>query len=329
MAVLNVFDPSAYSLQELTLAMNNVPYTPTQITELGLFQEEGIATLSALIEAENGVLSIVAVAPRNGPGQVVDADKRTVKDFSLPHLPQRGAVMADQVQGVRAFGSENMAQTLLNVRNKRLQKMRQQIDYTMEYHRLTAILGNYINVNGTMVSLFTEFGVTEQTVDFVLGTATTKLDQKCLEVLEHIEAGLGGIPFSGAHAYCGSSFWNKLIAHAYIRETHLSTQTAANLRGDPRQIVDYGGIRWERYRGTGSVVIPTGEARVFPTGVDELFITRFGPANYEETVNTMGLPYYAKAERMKFDKGMELEAQSNPLNLCTRPASIVKIMTSN
>jgi hypothetical protein len=82
---------------------------------------------------------------------------------------------------------------------------------------------------------------------------------------------------------------------------------------------------WERYRGTSQVKIPDNEAYAVPMGVDGLFVTRFAPADYNETVNTRGLPYYAKGEPMKFGKGWEMEAQSNQLNLCTRPAAIIKL----
>lgn len=61
-------------------------------------------------------------------------------------------------------------------------------------------------------------------------------------------------------------------------------------------------------------------------GVTDLLITRYAPADYVETVNTIGLPFYAKQERLRLDKGVELEAQSNPLNLCTKPRAIIKRM---
>ena len=41
-----------------------------------------------------------------------------------------------------------------------------------------------------------------------------------------------------------------------------------------------------------------------------LFVTRFGPANYVETVNTLGLPYYAKSEPLEMGKGMKLGTAS-------------------
>jgi hypothetical protein len=43
-----------------------------------------------------------------------------------------------------------------------------------------------------------------------------------------------------------------------------------------------------------------------------------------ETVNTMGIPYYAKQERMKYDRGVELESQSNPIMLNTLPEAVIK-----
>jgi len=47
-----------------------------------------------------------------------------------------------------------------------------------------------------------------------------------------------------------------------------------------------------------------------------------------ETVNTMGLPLYAKSEPLPLGKGYRLEAQSNPLNLVTRPAAMIKLTIS-
>jgi len=58
----------------------------------------------------------------------------------------------------------------------------------------------------------------------------------------------------------------------------------------------------------------------FPAqGVPDLYISSFAPADYMETVNTQGIPYYSKIEPLAFNKGVAGEAQSNPLHLCTRP----------
>ena len=48
-------------------------------------------------------------------------------------------------------------------------------------------------------------------------------------------------------------------------------------------------------------------------------LSHFGPADYTETVNTIGLPRYAKQYPMPNGKGINLEVQMNAISLCTRP----------
>lgn len=327
MSVWNVFDQDAFSLQSLTARLNQLPYTPGQIGRLGIFEEAGIATTTALIEEVNGVLGLVSVAPRGGVRQVVNDDKRKMYPFAVPHMPQTATIMADSVQGVRQFGSESIAKTIENARDSRLVKMKRQIDYTIEWHRCQALMGNYIDVNGTATSLYTTFGVSQDTVDFALNSTSTKVRSKCLTVIGHVEDGLGGVPYERIHALCGATFWQDLITHVSVEQTYLNTQMAAALREGLINTLDFGDIRFERYRGNSAALIPVKEAYAFPVGVPEMFLTRFAPANYLETVNTEGLPYYAKAMVLDFDKGLELEAQSNPLNLVARPAAVVKLTT--
>ena len=99
------------------------------------------------------------------------------------------------------------------------------------------------------------------------------------------------------------------------------------LRNDPRGGFEFGGAIFEQYRGQvgGNKFIGDNEAYVIPVGVPDLFIGRFAPANYLETVNTNGLPYYSKMEPLAMNKGMALESQSNPIFLCTRPSAVIKL----
>ena len=149
--------------------------------------------------------------------------------------------------------------------------------------------------------------------------------ERCFELIHSIEDELDGNGYDHIHALVGKDFWIKLIEHPVIRETYLNTAQAAELRGTPmKDRFEFGGIIWERYRtgrkarkDVGSGFIAHDEARIFPAGVPELFITRFGPADYTETVNTIGLPRYANP--MPNGKGINLEVQMNAISLCTRP----------
>ncbi len=321
--------PDGFTLEELTAAINAQPHVPGRIGELRVFEEEGITTTSVDVEYSNGLLELVQSSPRGGPGQTAGGDKRWLETFKVPHLQQDDSFLAEAIQNVRAFGSSSETQQISVVRDQKLAAKRRNLDATIEWHRIGAIKGQILDADATTVlfDLFARFGVTRQVVPMDLSTAGTDQRGKCLDIQEAMENELGGTTFSGARVLCGAQFWRDLISNKSIKETYLNTQQAAALRGDPRDSFDFGGLTWERYRGkVGSAAfIGNDEAYAIPEGVSGLFITRFAPADYLETVNTLGLPYYAKVWPMANDKGLSLEAQSNPLNLCTRPRAVIQL----
>jgi hypothetical protein len=99
----------------------------------------------------------------------------------------------------------------------------------------------------------------------------------------------------------------------------------------------FGSIVFEEYVGKASYLdgagisqtrdfIAEGEAHAFPLGTVDTFATYFAPADFNETVNTLGQLLYAKQEPRKFDRGTDLHTQSNPLPMCHRPAMLVKLI---
>ena len=55
-----------------------------------------------------------------------------------------------------------------------------------------------------------------------------------------------------------------------------------------------------------------------------LFRTYYAPADYIETVNTIGRRLYAKQYDMPNGKGVHLDTQMNALNICTRPKVLIQ-----
>lgn len=316
---------NGFTLKALVSAINNLPYKPQRIGGLGWFQEKRIATLDAAIEERDGVLSLLGVKPRGGINNPMGEEARRVRTFRVPHIPASDAVLADEVQNVRAFGSDNQAEAITTRRDEKLANMRNSIDYTIEAHRVKAVKGTFVDANGSDISLFTEFGVTQQTKAIGLhATNSSQIRAKMFDVHKMILAALGGVGYSGARVLCGDDFWAALIADKDTLATYLNQAQAAELRGNPTDSFSAFGATWEWYRGTSDANLGV-DAYAVPEGVAGLFQTHFAPADYVETVNTLGLPYYAKAAPIKFDKGWELEAQSNPLNICTRPRAIIKL----
>lgn len=328
--MLDIFRSNpAFSVISLTDAINKVPYVPGRAAQVIDWREQGVPTTSIAIEEIDGELKLLNPTPRGGPGETSAKQRRKIRDLRIPHYQHDDAIMAEEVQGVRAFGQENTVETLQGRVNDRLSDISNlKLDPTLEFQRVGAVKGIITNGDGSILyNLFTEFNVQAPAdVDFALNNANTNVRLKCASVIRTIAAALGGIPFRGVYAFCNDDFWDALITHAKVEAT-FQYQEGFRLRENiVWQTLDYGGITFENYRGSiGSTpLFPSKTAQFFPIGVPGLWRTVYAPADYIETVNTAGLPRYAKQYRMPNDKGINLEAQTNALNYCTRPNVLVK-----
>lgn len=320
MAEISIFEDDAFSVTSLLASINEEHVIPGQIAASGLFTEEGSTTVTQQIEKDGDVLELVAAAPRGAPGQVVIGSKRSLLPFNCVHLPQEFTIMADEIQGIRAFGSRTELQGVQDLVNAKQNKARGQLDLTHEYQRIGAIKGQVVDKDGSiLVDLFQMFGLKQQKLKMDFGSVDVSV--RAGEALDMQEDVLGNATGTGAIAWCGRTFWADLISDDSVKEAYLNHEAASALRGDRRQAFEFGGVLWIRYRGkiAGVPFVGDDQAYLVPEGVPGLFKTVFAPANYMETVNTLGLPYYTKLERMKYDKGVSGETQSNPLHICTRP----------
>ena len=329
MADIAIFEDDAFGVAALTAAINEQEFVPGRLASLGLFEEEGVTTLTVQIEKDGDKLALVPAGERGTSGLVVNGSKRVLLPFNTVHLPERFTIKADEIQGIRAFGTQTELQAVQDVVNKRLDKARRQLDATHEFHRMGALNGKVLDADGTTVLLdiYDRFGVQRQTLPMGLNDPETNVQVQCVEALDMQEDALGNVTTTSSRAFCGKTFWKKLIAHQSVVKTYEGSQQAAALRGDGREAFEFGGISWERYRGkvAGVAFIPDDEARLVPEGVPEMFLSAYAPADYMETVNTQGLPYYSKLEPLPFGKGIAGEAQSNPLHICTRPRAVIRL----
>ena len=333
MPVLDVFTSDAFSVASLTDAVNKRPFIPGRAGQVAGWQEQGVTTTSIMIEEVEGSLQLVNPSPRGAPGAVAAKDKRVVRNLIVPHYQVDDGINADEVQGIRAFGEESMVQAVQTLVNQRLaDHVQLRLDPTLEYQRIGAIKGVILNGDGsTLYDLFTEFGVTQETeVDFDLDNASPAsgaLRKACTGVVRKIATNLGGAAYSGVYALCGDAFWDDLTAHSEFRASYLAQVEASQLRdGLAYQSVNFGGITFENYRGAvgGSAFVHTDKVHVFPVGVPGLFRTVYSPGDWVETVNTIGLPRYARQYPMHNGKGVHLEVQMNALSYCTRPKVLIK-----
>ncbi len=334
MPALDIFTSDAFSMVSLTDAINKMPYVPGKIGRLGLFREQGVATTSILIEEREGSLTLVETTARGAPAVQNTTGKRKARSLTVPHIALEDTILADEVQNLRAFGSENDLAGVQQVVNDRLAEMAVKIDATLEHLRIGAIKGQILDADGSTVlyDLFTEFGVSQHAeIDFDLDAATPAagaVKKKCHMVKRKIEDELGATPYEHIHALCGSAFFDDLITHPEVTEAYNRHLDGLFLRqGQARGSFEYAGIVFEEYRGkVGSVdFTDTNKAYFFPVGVPGLFRQYNAPADFVETVNTIGLPRYAKqAVDTQFQRWVTLHVQSNPLPICTRPRVLIR-----
>lgn len=330
--ILDVFSGDAFSMQTLSARVNEQPFVPGRAGALGIFSESGIPTTTVDVELQAGSLALIPTRERGAPPNQSAHGRRTMRTFKVPHMPIEDSVLAAEMQNVRAFGGTEL-QGIEQLLNQRFSAMKMKAEATIEYGRIGAIKGVIYDADGSTVifNLFTEFGISQTSIDFVLGTAGTSVKSKCHQVVRTIEDQLGAMTYSQVHCFCGKEWFDKFVGHAEVKAAYERYQEGSFLRTTQRTGFEFAGITFEEYRGKvgGVAFVPDAEAYAFPRGVPELFITRFAPGDSFAAVNTPGLPMYAMQERMKYDKGVNILLETNPLSLNTRPGTSVKLTTSN
>ena len=335
--MLDIFKNDAFSVAKLTDAVNNLSFQPGRIGELGIFTEENVDTPTIAVEKKGDILVLVPPTPRGGSGNTMDKEKRVLVPLIVPHFEINDSVYAAEVQGVRSFGTETQIETVMSKVAARQQTAKNSLTVTQEYSRIGAVSGIVTYADDSTLNLFTALGVTQEAeVDFDLDNATPVdgvLRRKCTAVVRTLTNNLGGVPFSGVWAFCGDDFFDDLLQHKEVRDTFKNWNEAQILRDGyigPNKSTygsfSFGGIVWENYRGNvgSKSFIDTNKCQIFPIGVPGLFKSAYAPADYIETVNTLGKQFYSKQYDMPNGKGVNLDTQMNALEYCARPKVLMK-----
>jgi hypothetical protein len=338
MAAIDIFNNNTFSMTSITEALNNVPFQPTRLGEMNIFMPKPVRTTSVSVEEKNGALSLISTTPRGAPLDEKAREKRKIRDFRTVRIAKHDRLTADEIQGIRAFGSESELMQVVDEVNLRMNGpsgLMRDVELTWENMRLGAVQGIVVDADGTTVinNWFTEFGINQATeINFDLAAsspASGAVRKVCQQVIRQMMKAASGAWIPGrtyVHCLCGDAFWDDLTAHAEVRQTYLNTQQAAELRGgNAYQSFQYGGITFENYRGTddgSTVAIHTDKAKFFPVN-SNAFQVAYSPAETFDYVNTPGQPVYGMVlPDDKRNAFVDLEVYSYPLFMCTRPAML-------
>ncbi|NMX60202.1 major capsid protein [Pseudomonas sp. WS 5079] len=320
--------PDMFSIANLTAAVNKLPAIPGKVGAMGLFDEKGVTSTSVVIDEREGRLVLVPNTSRNDDPAPIKGSKRKRKTFETLHLPVSRPLLPNQLQGIAAFGQEDAATPVVTVINDSLQELKNSVEATREFQRVGALRGKLLDSDGTVITdLYKEFEVTQKKINVALGSKDTNVRKACLDAKRYSESKLGGVMVAGFRSLCGPGWLDAFVEHEKVKAAFANYQEAQDrLGGDVRSGFTFGGIEFIEYDVTvsGQRFIPLDIAQVFPVakGVFRMFNA---PANYNETVNTLGQPFYSKAEERKLGKGWDLEVQGNPLAMCLFPEALVEL----
>ena len=331
---MDIFNNDAFSLVNMTQAIQKLPTVPTFLGGFGIFDEEGVDTNIVSIEQLGETLQIIPTSERGTQPPMGTTDKRTLRNFNIPRVAKGDQIFATEVQGIRSFGTESELETIVQKVAQKQSKLLKEVNMTLELHRLGAIQGILPDgAGGTLYNFFTEFGISQPAeIDFDLDNASPvegALKDKIQAARRAVLRALGGSAVPGQVRFlwlCGDTFYDQFTSHPEVRTTYKNWEAAAALRGEVGRAFDsftFGEMEWLNYRGSddnSTVAIAAGQCKLVILGVPGLYRRFNGPGETMETVNTIGLPLYSMLVRdLQRNMWVQPEVYAYPLHMITRP----------
>lgn len=336
-------------LVDWTDEVNEVENQYGVLNDMGLFNEKGVSQTAVVFDKNEHQITLLPQSTR-GSRQATKGKDRTVKTYSLalPYFKHQDELTAEDVQSWRMAGTPDAAEIVANVKADKITDMRLAVDQTKEYMKIQAIKGVTKDAEGTVLAdMFTEFGVSQDSTDFLLGTAGTDVDAKIATVKRNIAKNIkGGGAISGIMLMVDESFFDKLISHPAIRDSYLQYQNSGvqQMRDDLSRYLSWGvsdlfthrGVTFATYGatftlpdGTTEDAFAADEGFSIVRGPRDLYRGYNGPSSKLSGANVVGSPVYMYEYADPKDDCIELEAQFASLYMMTKPKVSQKVTTSN
>jgi hypothetical protein len=337
-SILNIFRNDAFSTVELTAAIERVPYLPTGLGDLGIFEDKPIRTTALAVEERSGKLVIIPTSARGTPPTERTTEKRKMRYFETPRIAHSDTLYAAELQSIREFGQESVLMQVQAEVGRRLAGptgLTSNMEYTWERHRLGAVQGKLLDAdNSVLFDWFEEFGIDEpEEIAFNLSNPAAEdgdLRMLCNEIVRKMMRASQGAwtPSTRVQALCGDGFWDKFTRHQDVLKTYFNWEAAKELRqGGAFKSMAFGDIDWMNYRGSNDnseIAIGHDEVKFFPVGAPGVFQRALAPGESFEWVNTPGKPIYVQPIfDLQRNAWWKQEVYSYPLHICTRPEMLL------
>ncbi|MGF3022645.1 major capsid protein [Methylobacterium aquaticum] len=305
MLTMDVFRGDAFSAISLTASVDKFGYVPGYLGSIPkLIDPVPVRTKDIWIEERANAPALIQTSPRGSAPNQKGGDTRKGRNFRTVRLADASRILADELQDIRAFGSETELKQLAQEVQRRQFKMGQDFDLTHENMRFGVIQGLVVDADGSVINnWYDEFGqVASPEVAFKFSGAPKDGDlyKACNGVRRQIARNLQGVGGTNVmvHAIASDTFWDSFVTSGEVRETYKFAMQATALQngvGGAWESFKYGNIMWHNYRGTddnSTLAVPDGKVKFFPVGAG-IFKKAMAPAERFEFVNTLGQGEYS------------------------------------
>ncbi len=332
MTLLN--SATTFTASEMTDAVNKLPLAPMRFGRM--FEEKGVRTTQVALELKEGRITLISDQPRGAEPEYLGGrgQKREIKLLSCTHLPQADTLSPEDIQDVRQFGSTQLT-TPASIINDKMAVLKRNLEMTREFHRLGAIKGIVMDADGKTVlhNIFDTFGKSRIRMDVTFPSQAKDDANPILAAIlaakRSAEQAMQGNPYSHMEAIVGSNFYDKLTGHKLVRRVFEDWLARKENFGDNdyrKRGFTYGSVTFYEASEVvgGQKLVDDDKGHLYPVGPG-IWKTYNAPADWMETVNTVGLPFYARMDEKLRGRGYDLEVQANPLTLCLFPEALVEL----
>lgn len=340
MITLDIFNNDAFAVTTMLEPVNKMPTEPGFLGSLGIFQPKGVSTTSVGVGMKEGRLDLIETTPRGSPIKMAEPRDKNVRNFNIPRVAKGDKLFAAELQNVVPDAGETEVDVAAAQLAEKQQQLKQDVEYTKEYHRLGALQGILLDADGSEIyDFYDEFGITQPAeIDMDLPTLNDGdlrkriVSQIKRPLIRAAKAGKQG-SLKRIIGLAGDNFYDELVSNPEVRATYLQWQAAQELRGnngegDAFETFKYGGVEWINYQGSDdndTISIDDDDAVIFPVGVPGMFRHIMGPGESFELVNRIGRDVYPLIVRDRDrDMWVQPEIYSYPLFLNTRPDLILR-----
>lgn len=329
---------NAFEVNDFTQELALIPLAPTLLNDSGLFTEQMLSTHTVTFEEVSNSIGLVGDTFRGSKPQANKDDLRKIRSYPLAHFALRDEILPQDIQGKRAYGSQDAAETEAAVMMRKMERIRKSFDQTLEAARFSTLTtGNIYAPNGTIAgNFFSDFGITQTSVNFALSTAGTDVVSKVEEVIAAMQDGADtGDVITGITCYASPEFFAAFISHPKIQAAYtyfaatdgqmIQRNRAGNTMGLYREFT-YSNVRFIEVRQSigGTRLIPANEAIFLPQGTSDSFVSYFGPCTRLDFANTIAERTYMFSNRDLKGERIEIDASSDFINVLRRPALVIK-----